>query len=136
MSAANYPCPACGKETKVMHDPVTRICSLCRKVSFAKDCVASNAPVSTRKDPSLDMVGANDDVQVGIETKAVAPLHPCYDCGKETKDAGGGWRGCKACDCKHCLGCGETDLDACTCDCGCDPTDESADHLLSCPVVR
>lgn len=130
MSSPNYPCPACGKETKVMHDPMTRICSLCRKVSYAKDCV----PVAPqkKKDPSLDTVATQEEVLAGIETKVVPPLYPCPSCGRETKDAGGGWRCCR-CAVRFCLGCAAEEISECVCDCGCDPNDDDAVHLLSCP---
>lgn len=133
MSNPLYPCPSCGKETKVMHDPVTRICSLCRKVSYAKDCVPSAAPL--RKDPSLDTVAVQEGILVGLDPTVVPPLHPCPSCKKETKDAGGNWRVCR-CGGQYCQGCGSEDLKDCTCTCGCDPKDpDGYNHIWKCPEL-
>ena len=131
MSAPNHPCPSCGKETKVMHDPAMRICSVCRKVALAKDCTPKNAP-APRKDPSLDTVATSEEVKVGLEAGWTPPNHPCPTCQRETKEAGRDWRSCRWCKVIACQGCGTTDLEECRCSCLCGGV-EDFPHLLSCP---
>lgn len=80
-----FPCPACGKPTKVTQDERFRICSLCRKVSLASQCTEANAPKLRRRPATDDDVGANDMAFGWLDKEAAPPTHPCSNCGKETK---------------------------------------------------
>lgn len=92
-----FPCPACGKPTRVMHDDRMRICSICRKVSLASQCTVANAPKLKEK-ASGDGVGSMDSSFGWLDSEAVAPAFPCTNCGKETKSHHeGGQRSCKPC---------------------------------------
>jgi hypothetical protein len=94
-----FPCPACGKATKVTQDESLRICSLCRKVSPASQCTAANAPKPKRKAGMDDAVGTQDTSFGWLENEAVPPIHPCIKCGRETKaHHEEGMRVCRPCN--------------------------------------
>lgn len=79
-----FPCPACGKPTRICQDPNLRICSLCRKVSPATQCTAANAP-KPKKYAVDDMIGARDHAFGWIETEEAENPFPCPDCKKPTR---------------------------------------------------
>lgn len=82
MSPDVFPCPACGKPTRICHDPHLRICSLCRKVSPATQCTAANAP---RRSSMSDSVATKDVAFGWIETEPGENPFPCPDCRKPTR---------------------------------------------------
>lgn len=93
-----FPCPACGKATKVTQDDRFRICSLCRKISPAAQCTEGNAPKLKRKPSTDDAVGSKDMAFGWLESEAVPPAFPCPKCGKETKASHRpGERVCRSC---------------------------------------
>lgn len=83
---SEFPCPACGKATRVCQDPNLRICALCRKVSPAVQCTAALAPrLIPRRGAVDDTVGARDVAFGWIETEAAPNPFPCPACGKPTR---------------------------------------------------
>lgn len=92
-----FPCPACGKATKVTQTELLRICSLCRKVSPASQCTPENAPKPKRPQAD-DHIGTRDTSFGWIEQDVVPPVYPCPKCSKETKAGHDeGTRSCRKC---------------------------------------
>jgi len=91
-----YPCPHCGKPTRICQDEKLRICALCRKVSLASLCTPANAP---RKTGGVnDSVGTTSEAFGWLDVEVAGPVHPCKNCGKETKEAQEkGKRSCRPC---------------------------------------
>jgi hypothetical protein len=59
----------------------------------------------------MDSGKVGDAVNVGLESEAVSPVHPCAECGVETKDTGThGWRFCSDCDKRLYVGLNEAQL--------------------------